>query len=529
MNILFFITTICFFIWTARNILYWTALWQEKEYRLDRLVSHLRETVKGKKLLTDPLLYSKFLLVLAYGIIVFYDTYSNWYQIAICLLYLFELGSIINEFFGHRLKRPTATIKAYIIFGISFSIITIVYFLPLTDTYLWFLILDRITPLVVMLYVFFFAFPTEVYTDLTIQKAMRKLEQYKNIIVIAVSGSYGKSSTKEFIAQVLEEKYTVVKTYGSNNTPIGIAKTILHRITDSTDIFILEMGAYKKGEVAELCEIVKPQISVTTSVSDQHLSLYGSLENAIDTEVELLRALPRKGLALFNGNNINTLRLYQRCKKKKILYKNISKANDSADIYATNAVVNPDGVGFTVWLNNKPVSLKASVLGAHMIENILPAIYLANHLHIPLATIKKKLLHLTPPPKTMRKRILANGVIVIDDTFNASPESVMAAMKYMQVYKRKKIFVLTPLIELGKNAQERHYEIGRAAARYCDYLFLTNNNFYNEIIRGVADEEKECIVKSGKVENITKDISGLTEKNDVVVLEGMESGFVKLV
>lgn len=527
MTLLFIIASIGFFFWIVRNILFWVSLWQSKEYRFDRLSVHLRETLQGKRLLTSPLFVIKWFLLLFYVVIVFQDKLTPVYQLAITLLYVFECLIVCNEIRGyHQFKRPARTAKAYAIVVLTFILILTLYFIPMTDMFVWLLILDCLTIVCIGVFVFFFSFPTEMYTDFQIQKARQKLQRYKKLLVIAVSGSYGKSSTKEYIAHVLSEKFSVVKTLGSNNTPIGIAKTILNKIDNNTDIFVVEMGAYKRGEVAELCDIVRPAISVTTSVSDQHLSLYGNLKNAIDTELELIHALPKNGLALFNGNNKHTSELYKKCKKKKILYKASLQRNEQVDVAATNIMIGKNDVSFTVAAEGKRIHIQAPLLGGHMIENLLPAVYLAKYLGIPDAKIKKAFLSVTPPPKTMIQTGLPGGIVAVDDTFNISPESVQAVLQYMKIYKKKKILVLMPMIELGKNAKDRHREIGKMIGAICDNVFLTNKNFYKEILRGVTMSKGNCVVQTAPAHVIAREVMAIAEKGDIVVFEGKEAGIV---
>jgi len=526
MQVFFIFVGFCFFLWLIRHILFWVSLWQDREYRLDRLLVNLKESYRGKQLFFSPFNIVKIALILAFGLVAFYDKLLFPYQILIGVVYCMEGVFVVQEILTHRLKRPIITLKATVIFFMSFMFVTLLLFLPLTDKFLWFLIVDKLIFVVVALFVFFFAFPTEIYTDILIQKARKRLIDNKNLLIIAVSGSYGKSSTKEFIAQVLSEKYQVVKTFGSQNTPIAIAKTIIDKITDATDIFIVEMGAYKKGEIAEICYFVTPKVSVTTSVSDQHLSLYGSVKNAIETEVELLRALPKNSVSLFNGNNENTLLLYAKYKRKKILYRCNYSEFKPADITASNVIVRKDSVSFTVNKNGKLLFMKTHLLGVHMIENILPAIFLADYLKIKTTAIKHAVANLLPPPKTMIKKILKNGSVAIDDTFNASPESVASAIEYIKIYEKKKFFVLTPLIELGAHAKNHHYEIGKMIGAVCDYLFLTNNNFYADIVRGIRDSRGICQVMIFRQQYIAQKIHELAKKGDVILFEGKEAAFV---
>ena len=136
-----------------------------------------------------------------------------------------------------------------------------------------------------------------------IKKAMAKMRTLKKIKVIGITGSYGKTSTKEFLDVILSEKYRVIKTTGNNNTNIGVAKTVLNKVNDNYDYFICEMGAYKIGEIEEICGIVKPEIGILTGINEQHLDLFGSIENTVKAKFELIEALSKKGVAILNRDN----------------------------------------------------------------------------------------------------------------------------------------------------------------------------------------------------------------------------------
>lgn len=522
MHMLVILGTIGWMLWILRNVSFWVGLFQIKEYRRDRLLVHLRETRQGKSVLFSFVSFIKWGLLVAYMGAALYDGISSYLAMAVFLLYGYEGVVVCYEIITHRIKRPTITGKAVVISLVSVLVVSVLFFFPLVEYSAWLLFLDRITVGVISLFVFFFAFPTELYVDWKIKKATEKMREHKKVLVIAVSGSYGKSSTKEYISQVLSSTFTVIKTTGSNNTPIGIAQTILNNIDSKTDIFVVEMGAYKKGEIAQLAQMVPPTISVTTSVSDQHLSLFGSVKNAMETEMELIDALPKDGLALFNGNNENTALLYTQTKKNKAIYQLETK--EKVGIRATDITVSKNGIHCVIVKGTEKMSIFVPLLGKHMLENVLPAVYIALHLGISKKSIQASLEQLVPPPKTMIMQTTHDGITLVDDTFNASPESVSAAMEYLQVSTKRRIFVLTPLIELGKHAPSRHHAIGVDAAKKCDYLFLTNNNFYDDIMQGVMEGGNACIVKVDKPLVIAQALRTLVQRGDIVMFEGKEAG-----
>src|SRR5258706_1041787 len=369
MSIIFPFITIGFFLWAIQRIFFWTYFWQLKEYRLDRMSVHLRETKQGRSIIFSPIAIFNVLLFLTYGLVIFNDSLSSFYQIIVGSTFILLGIKVISNIIRNRLKLPTLTGKAFSIIILSITFISFMVFLPLTDVFVWLVFVTLITPLVIAGIILFFSFPTEIYRDLQIEKVKSKLKNNKNLLVIAVSGSYGKSSTKEYMAHILSRRFRVVKTPFSNNTPIGIAKTVLKKIEENTEIFIVEMGAYKKGEILELSQIVYPKISITTSISDQHLSLFGSLDNAISTEKELIDSLAKDGIAFFNGNNKNAFLLSSQTKKKSIIYK-VLENNEKIEIYnknntflASDVEASKNGVSFFVIVGKSKAYVKTTLLG----------------------------------------------------------------------------------------------------------------------------------------------------------------------
>lgn len=528
MNILYLITSILFLIWAFRNVLFWVHLWQLKEYRIDRTLTHLKETKQGKNLLFSPLAIIKWAAFFLYGAVILYDIPYVVFPLAVYGIFIAEVFIVFKEYFSHFLKRPIFTLKALsIVLFISLAV-AVLMFLPLsTDKFLWLLFLDKIVPLGIAFIVLFLSYPTEFYRDIQIEKAIKKLRRHKKIPVIAVTGSYGKSSTKDYIAQILEKKFNVLKTKGTNNTPIGVANTIVSGLRDNTEIFVVEMGAYKKGEIKEMCEMVKPTIGVLTAVSPQHLSLFGSLEKTIETKYELIESLPKDGLAMFNANNKIVRKLYMRPKVKKVIYG--SRSSDSPlpasltlDIEAQDIILHKNSFSFNVVLQGKILHLSASLIGGHNIENILPGIFLARYLGMSDNTIKNTVAHLTSLSNTMIRHE-SKGITYIDDTFNTSPDAVLAAVNYMKIYKGKKILVLQPMIELGKEAHTEHKRVGYEIGKICDYVFLTNKNFFHEVSEGITANKSSCKAAVSSIQDIVSFVIKNAKKGDIIVFEGKEA------
>lgn len=529
MSILFAVSAVAFILWVLRNVLFLVFLWQLKEYRFDRVFIHLAETAQGKNLLFHPLLLTKIAIIFGYGYVVFHPEYSEMYAVLVTVILVFQAGLALKEAYFRLTRRPVFTFKASFIIVSTLGTVFLLFAVPLLDRLLWLLLIDRLVPFIIAFLIFFLSIPTNLYRDWIVERARKKMKDLGHVTVIAVTGSYGKTSTKEYIAQVLAEKFTVVKTRGTNNTPIGIANTILREVNSKTDIFVVEMGAYKRGEIAEMCQLVTPHMSVLTAVNAQHISLFGSIENTKKSKYEIIQALSAKGIGLFNGNNPYARELYAQTRKAKVLYKTVKDTSEERDLLADHKKLygfhirpKEEEVSFYVAVMDKILSLKAPLLGVHAVENILPAVYIAKHMGMSDAQIKYAVSHLEPLPKTMSYRLLPSGGVVIDDTFNANPQAVLAAIEYMKLYKGKKILVLQPMIELGYKANAEHTRIGQEIGTVCDYLFLTNRNFYKEIRKG-AKKGRNCEVAVLPPNEIAAFVLRNTAKRDIAVFEGKEA------
>ncbi|MBI1919256.1 UDP-N-acetylmuramoyl-tripeptide--D-alanyl-D-alanine ligase [Candidatus Microgenomates bacterium] len=421
-----------------------------------------------------------------------------------------------------QIKRPVLTAKSVVLVGLTLFMAFVFLNLPLFEIFFWVLILDKSLPLIVAIVVFLLSFPTEIWRDRIILQAEELLRQRKKLTVIGVTGSFGKSSTKEFVAQVLSEKFKVLKTPGSQNTPIGIAKTIIKGLRKDTQVLVVEIGAYKIGEIEEVCQIIKPSIGILTGISAQHLSLFGSIDNIIQAKYELIKSLPKNGLAVFNSNNLYCRELYQKTKINKLRY----GFSQESDVKVKDWKVNPQDLRFTFQIGRTRQSVKINLLGRHNVENLLPAILVAHHLGMTLIQIKKALEKISYLPLTMQPIKFMNAMF-IDDTFNASPEGVNAAFDYLKVFKkRRKILILTSLIELGKEADKVHENLGREAGNIFDIVYLTNNNFAQSFADGLKRGKKTTNFRIAGSKEIKEMLLGNIEKGDVVLFEGKEAGTV---
>ncbi|HEX8932244.1 MAG TPA: Mur ligase family protein, partial [Patescibacteria group bacterium] len=315
-----------------------------------------------------------------YFFIILHDEFLVSYEYLIIGFYLLQASFILREIYITYIKKPIITFRVTVIIFLTLVTVLAIFAIPLVDRFFWLIFIDLITPLLVGFYVLIFAVPTEIYNDWLIEKAGRKIRAHPKLLVIAVTGSVGKSLTKDYIASVLRHKFTVVKTENKDNNLIGVSRTILKKIESDTQIFVAEISAYKPGEIKMLSQLIRPEIGVLTAINNQHVSLFKSLENIIKTNFELVESLSKNGICLFNGDNKNTLALYKKSKKNKVLYHtaiNLSNVNVKNEIIALGMTHKQKRTNFNITLNGQELVLN---FNTNHIDRVLPAIYLARHL-----------------------------------------------------------------------------------------------------------------------------------------------------
>lgn len=482
MEILRGILLITFLISILRNTIYQLFLWQLKEYRLDRFLVHL-QTWQGRKLLFGKIATTKWLFLLFATFLYF--IVPRLFFFAVLAIFSFEALFYLKQLLSGAWRFPVFTLKTILILALTILLLVLGYIFFPTPLAVKVLFIDRGLLFLMGTIIILTNIPAKLYHQYIIQKAKEKIKNHPHLLSIGITGSYGKTSTKEFLSQILSQRFKVLKTPANINTDIGVAKVILKNLKKDHQIFVCEMGAYKKGEIKAICKIVNPRIGIITGINEQHLSLFGSLENTMKAKFELIEALPKKGLAIFNGNNKYCLQMAQRAKKMGREVKIIKR---------------------------QKVISKADLPGKYFLENALLAKAVAQELGIAPTEIAQMAKKLKLPPHTMQI-FKKDGLTLIDDTYNSNPQGVLAALDHLKAYKGKKILVFQPMIELGKASGRLHEKVGRKAAEICDQIFLTNQNFYQDFLRGAK----------GKV-SLRKDL--LKIKRGAILFEGREAGRV---
>lgn len=351
-----------------------------------------------------------------------------------------------------------------------------------------------------------------------INDAKKILKSMPNLKIIGLTGSYGKTSTKYILGRILSEKYNTVITPGSFNTPMGVVITVRNHLTPSTEVFVVEMGAKKVGDIKEICDLVHPTTGIITSVGPQHLNTFGSIENVTKTKFELADEVKQNGGKVYlNVDN-------EYIAKKQGEYDSItySIGGDGADIIATDVKCDKNGLKFTVSYKERKLSLTTSLLGSHNVLNIMSAVGIAIDLGLSDNDIKYAVESLQATEHRLQLKPLFNGALLIDDAYNANPAGCLEAMRVIGSFAPMKRIVVTPgLVELGEKEEECNEALGLEASKNADIIILVGEKRSVPIKRGVLaggfDEKNLYIAKT--FNDAVEIFRPMCDKNTVVIFE----------
>lgn len=352
--------------------------------------------------------------------------------------------------------------------------------------------------------------------------AQEKIQGMKGLIVIGITGSYGKTSTKYFLSTILSEKYNTLMTPESYNTPMGITRVIREQLSSSNEVFVCEMGARNIGDIKFLCKLVNPTIGILTSIGPQHLGTFKSIANVAKTKYELIQSLPYDGTAIFNGDNSHCLNLARKTGIETLIY---SIGNKGEDIYLTADEIknSRDGLKFMVRCQDDiTFECSTSLLGKHNVSNILAAIAAAMKLGLTKEEIQSGISKIQPVPHRLQILKTNNGVTVIDDAFNSNPVGAREALETIKEMDGCTRIVITPgMVEMGAVEYEENKKLGKVLAGSCDYAILVGIKRSKPIIEGLKaghfDEDK--IIVTSNLNEASARLGQIVKAGDVVLFE----------
>ncbi len=350
-------------------------------------------------------------------------------------------------------------------------------------------------------------------------QAVHKLESMNNLKVIGITGSYGKTSSKNILSDILNVKYNALPTPKNFNTPVGLIITINNYLDKFNDLFIAEMGAFKRGEIKELCDLVKPTYGILTKVGTAHLESFGSQENIQKGKFELIESLPSDGIGVLNGDD--ELQVNYKLKNNcKILW--IGIHNKDVDVRATNIKLTATGTTFDCIFkgDKEKYTFTTKLLGEANVYNILAGIALGHALGISIKQLQAGVKKVNAVEHRLELKKYKN-INIIDDAYNSNPVGSKMAIDVLNLMPGKKIVVTPGMIELGDKEYELNFEFGKHIASCADEVILVGEKQTKPIKDGLLD--KKYSTKKIHVINDVKEafsmIESLAEKDTYVLLE----------
>lgn len=406
----------------------WNALTQEKEYRWDRLRLFL-STPQGMR----------------------------------------ELGRLLPtraDFTRTGFKRPRLTQRMYLSIGLSLVLNLVVLFGLLHLGFslsLVLVLLSVVQPLSSIGIALVITYIRRLYTDRILQEVSRRLLKDRPII-IGVTGSYGKTSTKLLLAALLDGSFTVCVTPLSVNTPLGIAR-YLAKAYRGQEVLLLEYAAYGIGEIARLAQQIPPQIAVITGITAQHAGLFGGVSEIVTAKSELPAALAQDGLVVYPSDDARAISVAEAAPES--VQRVVVEIKDATKVRLdTQARLN------FIWDGEQ---LRTQLVGTQYLRNALLALAVGRRLGITLEALDQRLSEFTPPEKFMRLYTAENGVRVLDDGDTSNPEGFRAALKLAgQLSAPHRVLVTGGIVDLGALSDPIHSELGALASAVFDEVWYTS-------------------------------------------------------
>lgn len=352
-----------------------------------------------------------------------------------------------------------------------------------------------------------------------INDAKRILREMPSLHKVGITGSYGKTSMKFYLDELLNSQYSTLKTPESFNTPMGVTITVRRDLRPTHEYFICEMGARRVHEIKELCDIAEPHDGIITSIGPQHLETFRSIENVINTKFELADSVQAKGGKIYlNGDN-EYIRKNAAKYSGAILY-GLSEGNSYR---ATDISVSDRGTEFTV---NAPggesCKFSTKLLGEHNVQNVLGAIAYAHGTGIALEKLVLPVKRIAAVPHRLQLLDKGGNMTFIDDAYNSNPSGCRAALNVLGLFDACKILVTPGMVELGEKQEELNREFGQEAAKVCDYIVLVGKAQTVPIYNGIKDagfDMESVYVADSLGEALDKVREYQTDRKKIVLLE----------
>ena len=355
-----------------------------------------------------------------------------------------------------------------------------------------------------------------------VRSARRKLEEIRPLVV-GISGSFGKTTTKACVAAALDAHGPTYPTPASYNSYLGVVRAINEGLEPRHETFVAELGSYRIGDIAELCELVEPTIGILTSLGPAHLERFGSMDAIEQAEGEVADALPEDGLFLTRADDERCRRVARdRARCRTLLFS--PAPHDEADVWAENIAVAAGGTDFEIrWRDDpEPLAVRSRLLGEPNVANLLAAAAVARDHGGTPAQIARALKRVAPPKHRLEPIVnQAAGIVVIDDSYNSNPIGAAAALRVLAAHEAGRRILVTPgMVELGPQEAEENRRLGELAAAVCDVCLLAGplaRHIREGLVGAGFDEGGIIVAPDGPAAHAQ--LAGLSRRGDVILFE----------
>lgn len=340
--------------------------------------------------------------------------------------------------------------------------------------------------------------------------------QSQGLAVIAIAGSYGKTSTKHNLKNILSDHLSVLASDHSINTPIGLAQTILKDLKSSHQIFIAELGEYYQGDIAKLAKFVKPTFGIVTPIGKQHLERMGSIENIANTIGELIE--------YFKNEKENVIVADSNREFFNHDFPNSYGDHKESNVRLSQMKVEWQGTEFDVQIDHSDkVHVFTPLLGKSQVMNLLPAFWLAKKFGVDAQNIASKCATLPYVDRRHQPMFLENNVNIIDNSFNTNPQSANESLALIkQLPAKRRIVITLGFVELGEEAEKIHVEFGQKLAKYADYIGIIHSSWSTAIVEGFvkAGGKKDHVVEADNQEQAMQMLKQFVVPHTTILFEG---------
>ncbi len=339
-------------------------------------------------------------------------------------------------------------------------------------------------------------------------------EMFK-VVCVGVTGSVGKTSTRDIIYSVISKQYKTLKNEGNLNNNIGIPKTLFN-LDKSYKVAVIEMGMNHKGEIKYLTDMVNPYIAVISNIGLSHIENFENQEEIFKAKMEITSNFNKNNILIVNGDDPYLKKVKPKNPEYRVYTYGFSKSND---IYCTNYVIGKDYIDFTCIINYNEEYFRIPTIAKHNIYNAMAAILVAINLNIGLPKIKEGLRNFTLT-KGRQTIIEKKYLTIIDDSYNASLDSVKSAVDVLNNFKTRRVAILGDILETGSYNEEIHKNIGAYLPKKIDFLIAVGPSSKYIIDEAIKQGfNKDNIVHFDTYENLLTNITKLLQKNDTVLVK----------